>query len=160
MTKAIERINSNITIQKPIPYVVYMTWEYKPLSVKVQANIDKLKAENPEFEFKIFDGNERREFIASNFDTSVIEAYDHLVPGAYKADLWRYCALYLNGGIYLDMDLKFINGFRLTSLMDNNEYFVKDINDQGIWNGFIVARAGNKRLLNAINMIISNVKNR
>ena len=36
MAKAIERINSNINIQKPIPYVVYMTWEYKPLSVKVQ----------------------------------------------------------------------------------------------------------------------------
>ena len=31
-------------------------------------------------------------------------AYDCLLPPAYRADLWRYCALYAHGGHYLDAD--------------------------------------------------------
>lgn len=31
-------------------------------------------------------------------------AYDCLLPPAYRADLWRYCALYAHGGHYLDAE--------------------------------------------------------
>ena len=32
----------------------------------------------------------------------VLNAYDSLIPGAYKADLFRYLVLYREGGVYLD----------------------------------------------------------
>ena len=48
-----------------------------------------------------------------------------MVPGAYKADLWRYCILYIYGGIYIDIKLEPINGFRFRELLDK-EYFVLD----------------------------------
>ena len=44
-----------------------------------------------------------RNFIEKHFDNSVLKAYDSLIPTAYKADLWRYCVLYINGGIYSDL---------------------------------------------------------
>ena len=31
-------------------------------------------------------------------------AWSTLRAGAAKADLWRYCALYVHGGVYLDLD--------------------------------------------------------
>jgi hypothetical protein len=34
----------------------------------------------------------------------VYRAYSKLAVGAAKADLWRYCILYREGGIYLDID--------------------------------------------------------
>ena len=39
-------------------------------------------------------------------DTSILWAYNAINPlvGAARADIWRYCVLYLNGGLYLDDD--------------------------------------------------------
>jgi len=28
-----------------------------------------------------------------------------LIPGAYKADLFRYCVLLIHGGVYADVDV-------------------------------------------------------
>lgn len=36
------------------------------------------------------------------------EAYDCLLPHSYKADLWRYCALWTKGGWYLDAEDKLL----------------------------------------------------
>lgn len=43
-----------------------------------------------------------RAMIERNFPPRVLAAYDALVPTAYRADLWRYCALFLYGGFYAD----------------------------------------------------------
>lgn len=43
-----------------------------------------------------------RHMIGSNFPPRVLGAYDALVPTAFRADLWRYCALFLFGGFYAD----------------------------------------------------------
>ena len=51
---------------------------------------------------RYFSGRQCREFLLANFDARVLAAYDKLVPGAYKADLFRYCAVYELGGLYLD----------------------------------------------------------
>lgn len=89
------------------------------------------------------------------------DAYKKNIPGAYKADLMRYCILYTNGGIYLDSKMKPINGFELNNVIDK-EYFVRDFKEsgQGVCNGFMVCKPRNERLLNAINRIAKNVKDR
>jgi mannosyltransferase OCH1-like enzyme len=50
---------------------------------------------NPEYEYYFFDNNDVKKFIRDNFDEEVLEAYDTLVPGSYKADLFRACVLYI-----------------------------------------------------------------
>ena len=40
----------------------------------------------------------------TNFRKDVLQAYLTLIPGAFKADLWRYCVLYIEGGVYVDAD--------------------------------------------------------
>ena len=54
-----------------------------------------------------------REFIKNNFDLDILNAYDILKPGAFKADLWRCCILYIYGGIYLDIKYGCFAGFKL-----------------------------------------------
>jgi mannosyltransferase OCH1-like enzyme len=39
-----------------------------------------------------------------NFSGPVYEAYQKLPMAVMKADLWRYCVIYKNGGIYADTD--------------------------------------------------------
>ena len=78
--------------------------------------VELLKEQNPEFEHYLYDDDDCRNFISKHFDEEVVEAFDLLIPGAYKSDLWRYCILYVTGGIYLDIKYKPIYGFKLIEL--------------------------------------------
>jgi mannosyltransferase OCH1-like enzyme len=143
---------------KIIPLKIFQTWYTKDLSPKMKERVENIKASNPEFEHHLFDDNDCREFIKNNFDSHVLHAFDSLVPGAYKADLWRYCVLFKHGGIYLDIKLNCINGFKLIELTRSN-HFVKDrISPLSIYNAFMVCKPRTPLLWYAICNIVFNVK--
>jgi hypothetical protein len=52
----------------------------------------------------VFDGDEARSFLRSNLAPKVVEAYDRATHPALKSDLFRYAALSVLGGIYVDAD--------------------------------------------------------
>jgi hypothetical protein len=141
-----------------IPLDIYQTWKTKDLPENMKLRVEELKKKNPRFNHHLFDDNDCKEFIKNNFDENVLNTFNRLIPGAYKADLWRYCILYKNGGIYLDIKLKCINNFRLIELTEA-EHLVKDRWNCGIYNALLVCKSGNEILLNAINRIVENVKN-
>ena len=152
-----------------IPLHVYQTWWTKDLPPIMKYYNDMLKEQNPEFQFHLYDDNDCREFISQNFDSDVLYAFDSLKPGAYKADLWRYCVLYKNGGIYLDIKYYGINRFKLMVLTEK-EHFSNDwspkskglnINcEQGVYNAIIVSLPGNEILKKCIDRIVLHVKNK
>jgi mannosyltransferase OCH1-like enzyme len=144
-----------------IPLNFYQTWINgdKEIPPNMKQTMDTIQQQNPEFNYKCFNETECREFIKNNFTDDVLNTFDKLIPGAYKADLWRYCVLYINGGMYLDAKMKPADRFRFISLTDK-EYFVRDIDfsGTGIWNGFIVCKPNNPIMLKGINGIVKNVK--
>tara|TARA_B100001057_G_scaffold497985_1_gene603671 strand:+ start:349 stop:1161 length:813 start_codon:yes stop_codon:yes gene_type:complete len=60
---------------------------------------------NPGYEYVFYDDKECRDFVEEHFHENVLLAYDALIPGAFKADLFRYCELYINGGWWFDIDM-------------------------------------------------------
>jgi len=141
-----------------IPLKIFQTWHSKDLPPMMRETVENLKKGHPRFEHYLFDDNDCREFIKNNFDKDVLDAYDNLIPGAYKADLWRCCVLYIHGGIYMDIKLKCVNGFRLIELTEN-EHLVKDrVPPLSIYNGLMVSQKGNPFLWKAIYRIVINVK--
>lgn len=56
----------------------------------------------PEFTYKYYDNNNVFSYIKNNYAPILYDAIMNLKPGAYIADLFRYCYLYLNGGVYMD----------------------------------------------------------
>jgi hypothetical protein len=56
----------------------------------------------------LFNDDACRDFLSVTFPTDVVNAYDSLIPTAFKADLWRYCILYMFGGVYMDIKYKWI----------------------------------------------------
>jgi hypothetical protein len=151
---------------KPVvPLNLYLTWSIKKLPPKMQENVDRMRKVNPEFNIQIFDCDERREFIKTNFPEDILIAYDTLKPGAYKADLWRLCILYINGGIYIDIKFNCINNFKFIAFTER-EHLLLDRPYQwkegeiGLANGIIVAKPKNNLLLRCINKISKNVKNK
>jgi mannosyltransferase OCH1-like enzyme len=142
-----------------IPANIFQTWHSKILPKSIFLAVLQIKRANPRFNHYLFDDNDCREFIRKHFRTDVLNAYDRLIPGAYKADLWRYCVLYIMGGIYLDIKYIPINNFKFLNLL-NREYWVTDVDGNGIYNALIICRARNPILFNAINKIVENVKNK
>ena len=143
-----------------IPLNVFQTWKSTNLPKNMKKNIISLRRLNPEFVFFLFDDNMCELFIKQHFDPIVLSTYKKLIPGAYKADLWRYCALYIHGGIYMDIKLESVNNFKLINLI-NKEHYPKDIisSGSGIWQGLLVCEAENKYLKKCIDQICINVSN-
>jgi len=84
--------------------------ESNPLPEKVQANIASLTSAHPNGEHTLYTDRTLRRFVADHFPPAVVDAYDELVPLAYKADLGRYCLLFVHGGLYSDIANYFFGG--------------------------------------------------
>jgi mannosyltransferase OCH1-like enzyme len=154
---------NTVLVQTPsvIPLNIFQTWHTKDLPPYMKKCVQTIQDCNPEFQHFLYDDQECRDFISKNFDVDVLYAYDSLIPGAYKADLWRYCVLYKYGGIYIDIKYQCANGFKLIQLTDK-EYYVKDReqNRDGIYNAFMICKAGEHIMEKCINQVVENVRNR
>jgi len=112
-------------MEQAIPLDIYQTWHTKELPPKMRECVERIKKANPEFRHHLYDNDDCREFMKNNFDKDVLDAFDRLIPGAYKADLWRYCVLYKNGGVYLDIKFEPINNFKFIDLMDRENFVLE-----------------------------------
>jgi len=162
---AVQLLNQPYTFFKPyynsiVPLKIFQTWHTKNLPPKMQECVERLKQQNPRFEHHLFDDNDCREFIKTHFDAEVLNAYDTLVPAAYKADLWRYCVLYIHGGIYMDIKMSCINGFKLIELTEHNHYVKDRVGILSVYNALMACQPKSPFLWKAIYKVVMNVSTR
>ena len=165
--KILNEINRKLKILYPlkseynmiIPTNIFQTWHTKLLPPKMLQSMATIQRLNPRFKYFLYDDNDCREFIKTHFKPDVLWAYDSLIPGAYKADLWRYCILFIHGGIYLDIKYTPLNGFKFINLTEK-EHLVVDSDNIGIYNALMVCLPKNEILFKAIRQIVENVKNK
>jgi mannosyltransferase OCH1-like enzyme len=145
-----------------VPLVIYQSWGTHEIPHHMANNIKDVLAKNPEFDYYLYSDEECRMFIEHNFPKDVVKAFDSLRPGAYKSDLWRYCILYVKGGVYMDIKLKPL--IPLQNFIEAQPYvFVKDFvaNQQYrecMWNGFMIAPPGFDLFKYCIEEIVSTCK--
>tara|TARA_B100000683_G_C12507292_1_gene559529 strand:- start:2381 stop:3064 length:684 start_codon:yes stop_codon:yes gene_type:complete len=72
---------------------------------EVPWQFERLQSDNRDFTFSYFDDERAREFVGQACGRETLATYDCFLAGAYKADVFRYCALYALGGVYVDSDL-------------------------------------------------------
>lgn len=84
-----------------IPKIIFQTMETHLTTVNVRSCMEQVQSLNPKYKYYYFNSYECRKFIQLYYP-DVLGAYDTLLPGAYKADLWRYCVLHKYGGFYMD----------------------------------------------------------
>ena len=58
----------------------------------------------------IYDGEDLRRYFVEHSDPRLLPLFDSLKFVAWKVDLWRYCRLYEEGGLYLDADALLLVG--------------------------------------------------
>jgi preprotein translocase subunit SecE len=90
-----------------IPLKIYQSWktkDFNELSDNMLNAIKSITSLNPEYSYELFDDNDCRKFIYDKFGQIYADAFDDLIPGAFKSDFWRYAKLYHDGGVYMDID--------------------------------------------------------
>jgi hypothetical protein len=92
------------TAARSISRRIVQSWVDRNLTPGIEKLCESHRRCNPEYEYVFYDDKECRDFIKKHFHVNVLHAYDAIIPGAFKADLFRYCELYVNGGWWFDID--------------------------------------------------------
>ena len=156
---AYEYIIPPVSDYRRIPLLLFQTWQTQQLPPHMARCVSDLISANPEFKYQFYDDERCRTFIQSHFPEDVLHAYDTFIPGAYKADLWRYCILYIYGGIYLDIKYRCVPPFKLIELT-TREHYVRDrefCGIDGIYQGFLSCYPNNPILYRCIRKIVEYV---
>ncbi len=101
----------------------------------------------PGWECFTFNDGERRAFIVENFPQEIVKAYD---TGISTDSLFRYCVLYMQGGVYVDTEYQFANEGVLDELWANKRDIFVLRDDNRIHHGFIMCRPRDQRIRRAI----------
>ena len=114
---------------------------------------------NPEYKYIFFDDKKCREFIKKKYNESILKYYDILIPGAFKADFFRYCYLYKNGGCYFDC--KSVLKVKLRDIIKSDDELLlcQDNHKTGIYNAVIMTSKNNELFMNCIKRIMYKIKN-
>ena len=85
-----------------IPKTFYLT--HRNHNSLVDERIGNIKTLYPEFDVKFYDDEACIKFLESNYSNNYVKTFLKIKNGAHKADFFRYCVLYKNGGLYIDLD--------------------------------------------------------
>lgn len=143
-----------------IPKTIYYTCKDKDNIPKQISDIIKHNQDlNPEYESIIYGDNECRLFIIKYFSILELYCFDKLIPGAFKADLFRLCILYIYGGTYMDIGLKL--ELSLDSIIENYSSIMINERDNSntYHNAFMISYPKNIFFIKGIKDIVNTVLN-
>lgn len=150
-----------------VPRIVHQTW-FEPVTKEKYPNMSRLieSWKQSGWEYNFYDDLTAAQFLSTHFPSEVREAYDSILPGAFKADLFRYCVLLIRGGIYADMDVLLTSN--LDEVVDNDVGFMTPMDSPGtkvnrrscLWNGLMAVAPGHPLLARTIEIVVNNIRNR
>jgi mannosyltransferase OCH1-like enzyme len=110
-----------------IPNIIHFTFINKNLPIEVLRVIEHNKKVCNNCKFIFYDDKDCEQLIKNNFNDEIFNNYKRINPtyGAMRADFFRYCVLYLYGGIYIDIKSK-IN-YPIFKIINNNDICILDI---------------------------------
>ncbi len=171
-----KHISKTVTITPPlyqqhhnrhIPKIIHQTY-YETVTKEKYPNMSRLiqSWEKAGWKYYFYNDDDIANILITHFPPEVKEAFDALQPGAFKADLFRYCVLLIYGGVYADMDV-LLEG-NLDSIVSPDIGFMVPQDEPGkstghrmcLWNGFIAAAPGHAYLAETLQSVVNNIRNR
>lgn len=102
--------------------------------MKVHLNFQRYA---PEHKRIVYDDNEIEEFLLKNFHSRVLQCFQLLKKGCHKADLFRYCVLYVHGGVYMDIKTELVR--KIEDLFPDDNITTVMTNSKAVYQGIIAA---------------------
>lgn len=137
---------------------LFQFWDTEAAPTEVEVLMDTW-AKLAGFRYRRYTAVSAADYIEQHFDKRTLSAYLSCAVPAMKADFFRYCALYNEGGVYLDADTcrradikSFVAGAKRGMLM---------IRQGRVANDFLFVRAPRDALLGAVKeQAIKNIEGR
>ena len=141
---------------------LYLHQTYFDKSKIPQDIYSNIKQYAPEYQHVIYDDDDIVSFLSEYFEPQVLSTFQYLSKGAHKADLARYCILYIYGGVYLDIKSELV--IPLSDIFKDKDTFYTVISctvntgiyqGKSLYQGIISSRPNNPLYLSLIDYIIS-----
>jgi Glycosyltransferase sugar-binding region containing DXD motif len=100
------RTGERLPVPHTLPIVQY--WHPRPWPAEIAASFVTFTAQNPGLRHLIFDQPQAEAFIAAHFSARELAAFRECAVPAMRADYFRYCAILVLGGVYVDADARCI----------------------------------------------------
>jgi len=153
------KLNKIIYKETSIPKVIMQTGKDDVITMANYNAILTFIELNPEFTYMYYDDNDIIKFLKSKFPKKYLDSYNKLVPGAYKADFFRYCFLYIYGGFYFDN--KQINRNPINRFLNEQDlYLCLDINVTRYYNAIMFSVPNHIVMKKCIEKCVKNIENK
>jgi mannosyltransferase OCH1-like enzyme len=139
-----------------IPRIIWQTYEseYKDLPPLALECANSWQEKNPDWEYKYVSGKERAEFVLNNFGQEWFDIYNSYKTNVSRADLWRYMCLYINGGLYADLDLLCIKPIK--NFFDLSQNFIASEEPGGPGYSQMIFASSSKNIF--LENVLNNIK--
>ena len=154
--------------QKRIPRIVHQTW-FEELTTTRYPQYQRLQNSwrASGWDYRFYTDDDCLEFIQQNYPKRFVDAYDAIVPGAFKADFFRLLVLFKEGGVYADIDVKLDADLDTFITKDLSFFVPRDVpldywpdSNYCAWNGLLGAAPGHPIIAKAIEDVITTILNR
>jgi mannosyltransferase OCH1-like enzyme len=154
----INNILNNQVNNNEIPKIIIQTYKNNYVNSQIASNIKNILKLNPNYNYLLITDKEAENLISSNFDNDIYQAYLKLNVGAAKGDFIRYIALYLYGGVYIDLDSSIT--INLDTFIDYNLDFIFFYDHAyNLMNTPIITKKRNSILLKLIREVSKRINN-
>ena len=135
-----------------IPKIIHMTYKTNIPDRYINA----WKKLNPGYKIDFSLDIDCIQFLNNNFGEEIGNLFKRIPKGMYKADLWRLCKLYVEGGVYADVDL--VPHVPINSLIKDNHtfYTALAVNRKSCFQAIIITTVKNPLVLACIFSFIRN----
>jgi hypothetical protein len=151
-----------------IPRIIHQTW-YEDLTAIRYPHLQRMQHswKLSGWEYRFYTDQDARVYIHSNYPSRFVDAYDCIVPGAFKADLFRLLVLLKEGGVYADIDLQLDANLDQFITKDMSFFVPRDVpldywpdSNYCLWNGLLGASPGHPIVAKAVETLMNRILNR
>lgn len=163
----VDGYNVDSSKYKFIPRIIHQTW-FEHITPTSYPYLYRLQNQwkISGWEYRFYTDDTARQYIIDHYPLHFLEAYDALIPGAYKADLFRYMLLLREGGVYADMDVmlevsldQFVTpGMSFFTPRDCVAEFADG--QYCLWNGIIGVAPGHPIIVRAVERLVNAILKR
>lgn len=141
-----------------IPKNLIQTYKNNKIHDVIYDNIMQILDNNPDYNYYLITDEIGVELICKYFDKDVLDAFNKLNLGAAKGDFLRYIAMYIYGGVYLDLDSSI--SVSLTTFINSKTEFIFFLDgDHNLNQWCFMTKPNNPLILKIIQEMVKRINN-
>lgn len=139
-----------------IPFILHQTSRSSEVELQQYETCMINRYMNPEYKYQFYTDQEIQQYVRTHYP-QYVKAFDSLIPGAFRADLFRYMVLLREGGVYMDCKTSTI--IPLREFLPSNTGFASftDFDESAVQISFVASVPGHPIVQRALELAIANI---